>query len=220
MWKTELEPVQNQAVQSQDSQTQQELQRLKITIKYDDPADGFEYTTYRLYSPSLNMSAEKMKEVASDPVKMRAMGSSSEGLSNLLSMISELPGGDKITEALTRGGVPAMLGLLNKVISGDFTPEELMSALGSEVKEEDSLGAKMVKAGSGEKTLESWTDYDTAGIGEKPGTGTELASADKSAQELSGTGNGVVVLPDRIDDAIALILGLAGSAAIPAEKNA
>jgi methanogenic corrinoid protein MtbC1 len=42
----------------------------------------------------------------------------------------------------------------------------------------------------------------------------------RRAQELSGAGDGVVVLPDRIDDAIALVLGLAGSEGVPVETNA
>ncbi len=175
LWKMHFEPLHMLQELSQG----QELKRLKITIQYDDPADGFTYSTYRLYSPSLNLSAEKMKEISDDPVKMRAMGGSSEGMENFLSMISEIPGGNKIKEALMRGGVPGMLSLFNKIVGGDITPEDLFEALGEEGKEENSLGAQMVKAGQEDNRPEGWTDYDTAGIGEKPGEGTEVASTDK-----------------------------------------
>jgi len=178
-WKIDLEPIQMQAQTASQNQTQ-ELKRLKISIHYDDPADGFTYTIYRLYSPDLNLSAEKIKEIASDPVKMQAMGGSSEGMQKLMSMLAELPFGDKISEALTRGGVPAMLGLFNKVVGGNISEEDLMAMLGTDGKESQSIGAQMVKADKSEKGLDCWTDYDTAGTGDIPDEGTQLASADKS----------------------------------------
>ncbi len=169
-WQIDLEPTQVP-----------ELQRLKITINYDDPADGFSIVTYRLYSPGLNLSAEKMKDIAADPVKMKALGSSSGGLENLLSMTSELPGGDKIKEAFLRGGIPGMMDLFNKVVSGKITAEELLAAAVAQKPEDKSFTAMLANSGLEEKKLLAWTDYDTAGLGENPETTTQptgLASKD------------------------------------------
>jgi hypothetical protein len=168
-----------------------ELQRMKITITYDDPADGFSLSTYRLYSPGLNLSAEKMKDIAADPVKMKALGSSSGGLENLLTMTSELPGGEKIKEAFLRGGIPGMMDLFNKVVSGKITAEDLLAAAGAETPEDKSFSAMLASAGVDEKKLLAWTDYDTAGVGENPETTTQptgLASKeDKKTAEQDPT---------------------------------
>jgi len=178
-WKIDLEPTQVP-----------ELQRLKITIGYEDPADGFSITTYRLYSPSLNLSAEKMKEIAADPVRMKALGSSSTGLENLLSMTGELPGGDKIKEAFLRGGIPGMMELFNKVVTGKLSPADLMAAVGTETTEDQSLSAMMVKGGTVDKTLLAWTNKDTAGLEDKTETTTQptgLASNTDKNNETNPT---------------------------------
>ncbi len=156
-----------------------ELQRLTVTIRYDDPVDGFEYKIHRLYSPSLNLSAERMKQISTDPVQMQALGGTSSGLQDMIGMLSEFPGGDKIVEAFLRGGVPGMLTLFNKLAGGKITPEELMELLGGGEETGGSLGSAMTKSSNLSVPL-AWTDYDTAGIGEKPSTlpPGDLASAE------------------------------------------
>jgi hypothetical protein len=171
-------------IEQEDTQVS-ELKRLKISISYDDPADGFTYTVYRLYSPSLNLSAEQMKEISTDPVQMQALGGSNGGLQDLFEMCSEFQFGDQIVNALLRGGVPGMMKIYNKVLSGKISPEELLALAGGESSETTPLEGMMVE-GSEEGTSAGsvWSDYDTAGIGEKPSSGessSEVASADEPA---------------------------------------
>lgn len=107
-WAIELEPTQIP-----------ELQRMRMTITYDDPADGFTVTTYRYYSPSLNMSVEKMKEIAPDLIKRNAMlgaSSSNPGFDTLLSQASEY-GGEKYIDAMLRGGSPELIKLITRLQS-------------------------------------------------------------------------------------------------------
>jgi len=54
-----------------------------------------------------------------------------------------------------------------------------MASLGTESTEENSLSSKMVKSGADENSPLAWSDYDTAGIGEKPSAGEGLASRDR-----------------------------------------
>jgi hypothetical protein len=122
-----------------------------------------------------------MKAIAADPVQMKALGSTSSGLENLLSMTGEIPGGDKIKEAFLRGGIPGMMDLFNKVVSGKLSAEDLLAAMDTETTEEKSFTAMMVSSGTDSKKLQSWSDYDTAGVGDKPSTSdTEVASTDKT----------------------------------------
>jgi hypothetical protein len=176
-WQVDLEPSQIP-----------ELQRLTVTITYDDPIDGFEYRIHRLYSPSLNLSAERMKQISTDPVQMQALGGTSSGLQDMISMLGEFPGGDKIVEAFLRGGVPGMLTLFNKLAGGKITAEELLQLMGQEQEGTSSFGSIMA-SGSGEASVPlAWTDYDTAGIGEKSSTSQPSGLASTETGDKAETG--------------------------------
>jgi hypothetical protein len=168
-------------VKFENSQSSAELKRLTVTIYYDDPTDGFEYSIHRLYSPSLNLSAEQMKQISADPVQIQALGGTSSGLQDMLSMLSEFTGGDKILQAFLKGGVPAMLNLYNKLASGKLSADELLALLSSE--EDSSSGSSVssvVASSDGETVPDLWTNYDTAGIEDETTTtqSTEVASTD------------------------------------------
>jgi general secretion pathway protein I len=160
-WKIEYEPTKIP-----------ELERMKLTVTYDDEADGFEYVTYQLYSQSLNMSASKLKQIAGDPVKMKELGAGNEGLENLFGSLDALPYGNLIREALLRGGVPAMIDLYNKVASNQISPEDLLALMDDTSGEESqSLSSFLFQATgkdveflAGANYAKTWTNYDTEGV--------------------------------------------------------
>ncbi|MFA5865238.1 MAG: hypothetical protein WC975_11195 [Phycisphaerae bacterium] len=181
-WKVELEPT---AVQ--------ELQRLKITINYNDPVDGFAYTIFRLFSPSLNLSPEKIKEIASDPVKRRAMSNGSPELEKLFELVSSMGVSDKFVETLLRGGAPALQSIITKMTTGKLSLNDLMGTAAN-TETDNSTFALLGQTDQMRNILIPWTSWETDEIGEAPVSETTLASTvqpgnnQPSTQPAPGTG--------------------------------
>jgi hypothetical protein len=165
-----------------------ELKRLKISITYTDTTDGFTYDEYRLYSPSLNLSAEKMKDISNDPVQMQSLGGSSAMIQTLTEMLSEYPGGDKIMSILLRGGVPSMMALYSKLLGGSVSADQLLALLGGDDSSGSSLESTVADSTSSETSGgEPWTNYDTAGTGEKPTTQSSQSSTETASNDDKST---------------------------------
>ncbi len=155
------------------------ISRLKITVLYDDPAEGVRVNLYRLFSPMLNMSSTQMQQVASDPSQLQEIAGGS-GFSDILGYAEMFPGGDQIVKVFLAGGVPAMTELFNKLISGNISPEQLLQSVeGTEDNGGKSLIDSMAESSSSGKYPAAWTDYDTAGIGRKT---TASAPADENKE--------------------------------------
>lgn len=144
-----------------------ELVRVMVTIGYDDPSDGFEVHLYRIYSPSLNFSTERLKEIASDPSALESLDS--PGLYELLSMIGDLPGGEALREILLGGGASEMMRMFGKLIEGRISPELLLE-LTTEADEISSASAmsELVRSDTSGGSLPTWNDFETAGTGDDP----------------------------------------------------
>jgi len=162
-----------------------EMSRLALTIHYDDPADGFDYSVYRYFSPGLNYSYEELNQIATDPSRLQEM--ESPGFKELLAMLgeSDIPGGEGLIKALMAGGVNEMIGLYNKLLTGRVLPEELMSemaATGSAEADEDETGGLTGMLGWAEGVGGCgpvWSNGDTAeGVEE-----IELAKANEESTE-------------------------------------
>ncbi len=166
-----------------------EMTRLKLTIIYDDPADGFELSVYRYFSPSLNFSFEKMTEIASDPEKLMEL--KSPGFRELLGEMNEaaFPGAEHLVAALMAGGVGQMMALFNKIMSGRISPEELLMMMAPDTLEgvADPISSMMASLTEEETDSDAWSDYDTAGIGGGP-VDSVLADA---GSEMPGEGESV-----------------------------
>jgi len=156
-----------------------ELQRLTLTVNYDEPGDAFEYRVYRYFSPSLNFSYAKLMDVASDPSKLTEV--QDQGLRELLEMLDEsgFPGKEQLLKGLMVGGMSEMLKLYNRLVTGEISPEEIMSQLAdtetAESSERDEgVVALMASSGQTSAYAQAWSDFETAGLGVDP----ILAAAD------------------------------------------
>jgi type II secretory pathway pseudopilin PulG len=188
-WQIDEEDI--QTTNSTDTSTSEttEVKRLKLTITYTDENDGFSYSIYRLYSPTLNMSAEKIKAISNDPTQIQSLSSSSASMQELIEMLGEFTGGDQLLNALLKGGVPAMMALYSKVISGKISTDDLLAML--EETQSSSGSSRLVSTATEGNSETSggvpWTDYDTAGTGSKPTTQSSLTELADSNEQTNPT---------------------------------
>jgi type II secretory pathway pseudopilin PulG len=156
-----------------------EVSRVTVTIGYDDGGDQLEYQLYRLFSPSLNFSTEKLTEIANDPAELERLDSS--GLGELLPILSELPGGKYLQQIALGAGVSELMRLLNKMLGGGISPDVLLALTGdSEGDKTDTSIAMLISPSDADRANPpAWNDFETAGIGTDP----MLARAEVTASE-------------------------------------
>jgi len=145
-----------------------EVSKVTVTISYDDGGDQLEYELYRLFSPSLNFSTEKLTEIASDPAELERLDSS--GLGELLPLLSDLPGGNYLKQIALGGGVSELMRLLNKMLGGSISPDLLLALTGeSEGDKADTSMAMLISPSNADRANPpAWNDFETAGIGADP----------------------------------------------------
>jgi len=158
-----------------------EMNRLTLTIHYDDPGDRFDYQIYRYFSPGLNYSYEALKQIATDPSKLEEL--ESPGFKELMTMLaeSEMPGGEQLLKALLAGGVNEMIRLYNRMLTGKLSLGDLMSQtqVGLDEDDDEPLAA-MLASGAAEPSYGlTWTNSDTAEVDKE----AKLARADDKTSE-------------------------------------
>lgn len=175
-----------------------ELQLVSIDLNYENPTEQFTYSLRRLYSKSLNLSLEQMKQLSEDPSALNSLENT--GLQELIGMLSEMPNYEQLVQMVMAGGISEMLQLYNQISSGKVSTSDILGMAG------DLLGSPITGADETETlaaaTLaypEPWTDDETKEYKEYPElegpayaggrpdisagqprpTGTEVASADR-----------------------------------------
>lgn len=162
-----------------------EMNRMTLTIRYDDGSDMFDYRLWRYFSPSLNYSYETLKDISTDPSRLQEM--KDPGFKELLTLVgeSQMPGGEQLIQALMAGGISEMMRLYNQIMTGQMSPEDLMlqvtMALESEQEEDEGLISVLAQRGGQGRYGPVWTDTDTAELR----ADSELARTDDTSEPPS-----------------------------------
>jgi len=141
-----------------------ELSKVTVTIAYTDRGDEFVYELKRLVSPSLNLSYEKLTEIASDPSGLANL--ESPGLQEILNILNELPGGEQLLKRLMAGGVSSMIPLFNKLIRGDAEAMRLLEQITETTDLSEDVEGEVPTSLAAADTRRAgpppaWTDEDT-----------------------------------------------------------
>lgn len=178
-----------------DESSIQGIRIVTVTVKWQDGRDKLQHELTRLYSPTMNMSLDRMANLADDPTALAEVGD--QQLQDIIGMVNELPHSDKLVKMALAGQYEDLIELYNRIINGQdisdlIDEEQLLGAItgeqipsdGTDQSGEDGDGDYLTdKMGSGTKAAAtSWDDLvDDEGL-----LVPQLAKADGEQQDKAG----------------------------------